>query len=231
MNIAIIPARGGSKRVPRKNIKLFHGLPIISYAIATAAKASVFDEIIVSTEDLEIAEIARQFGATTPWVRSKSLAGDSVSTLRVLQEEVKNLESKFGRTENVCCIYPATPLLEPASLLMGLQILETSNWDYVISAVKNDMTPQRSFTLGESANINLLLPQYEFTRTQDLEISYHDAGQFYWGKKTSWTSGRPFFSSNSTIVELPKDSAVDIDTLDDWHYAEKLFLIHKEGKV
>lgn len=223
MNIAVIPARGGSKRIPRKNIKLFHGLPVIAYAINAARESEVFDKIFVSTDDEEIAEIATSFGATIPWMRPKGLSDDYTTTVNVMQDEVKKLNLNLIDLENVCCIYPATPLLKPSFLLQALQILENGDWDYVLSALRTKTPPERFFSLGASKGVEMHFSEHEVTRTQDLPITYHDAGQFYWGKKSSWESGQPIFSSKSTILELPSESTVDIDTTDDWHYAERLF--------
>lgn len=223
MNIAVIPARGGSKRIPRKNIKLFHGVPIIAYAINAARQSKIFDEVYVSTDDEEIAEIAASFGATIPWMRPKDLSGDFVTTVSVMQDAVKKLKTILINVENVCCIYPATPLLQPSFLSEGLKVLENGDWDYVFSGLKVNPTPLRFFSLGTSNRVEMLFPKYEVTRTQDLVDFYHDAGQFYWGRTNSWESGLPIFSSKSTIVEMPSESAVDIDTPEDWHYAENLF--------
>ena len=227
MNIAIIPARGGSKRIPRKNIKLFHGLPVIAYAIKTAIESKVFDEVFVSTDDQEIAEVAASFGATIPWLRSKELSDDYATTVRVMKDAVNKLGSKLIGLENVCCIYPATPLLKPSYLSQGLKILESGDWDYVFSSLKSSTPPQRFFSLGTSKEVEMLFPEFEATRTQDFVHVYHDAGQFYWGRKSSWETGLPIFSSKSTILEIPGKSAVDIDTPEDWHYAEALFNLVK----
>ena len=227
MNIAVIPARGGSKRIPRKNIKLFHGLPVIAYAIKAAKESEIIDEIFVSTDDEEIAEIAMSFGATIPWIRSKDLSDDYATTVSVMQDAVKKLEMNFVELENICCIYPATPLLKPSFLSQGLEILETGDWDYVFSGLKASTPPQRYFSLGISKEVEMLSPEFEATRTQDLEHYYSDAGQFYWGRTSSWDSGLPIFSSKSTILEIPGESAIDIDTPEDWHYAENLFKLIK----
>ena len=228
MNIAVIPARGGSKRIPRKNIKLFHGLPVIAYAIKAAKESEVFDEVFVSTDDEEIAEIAKSFGAKIPWLRSKDLSGDNVTTIRVIQDAVKKLKTNLIGLENLCCIYPATPLLKPSSLSQGLKILDNGDWSYVFSALKASNSPQRYFSLGKSKEVEMLFPEFEATRTQDLATTYLDAGQFYWGKMSAWESGLPIFSSNSTIIELSNESAVDIDTPEDWYEAERLFELQKD---
>jgi len=221
MNIAVIPARGGSQRIPRKNIKLFHGLPIIAYAIKAALASDAIHEVFVSTDDEEIAEIAISFGAQVPWLRSKELSDDYVSTISVMKDAVVRLN--LSGLENICCIYPTVPLLKPIFLSDALKLLEEGNWNYVFSGTLATTSPQRLFSLGANMEVELLYPEYELTRTQDIEKFYGDAGQFYWGRKSSWESGLPIFSSFSTIFEIPRVSAVDIDTLEDWHYAETLF--------
>lgn len=227
MNIAVIPARGGSKRIPGKNIKLFHGVPVIAYAIKAAKVSEIFDEIFVSTDDEEIAEVAVSFGATIPWMRPKDLSDDYATTVNVMQDAVKKLKTNLVDLENICCIYPATPLLRSSFLSEGLKVLEDGDWNYVFSGLKTSTPPQRFFSLGASKGVEMFFPQYEATRTQDLEHYYSDAGQFYWGRRSSWESGLPIFSSKSTILEIPGESAIDIDTPEDWHYAEALFNLKK----
>ncbi len=229
MNIAVIPARGGSKRIPRKNIKLFHGKPVISYAIAAARQSEIFDEIVVSTDDHEIAEIALSFGATVPWMRSKELSDDYATTLSVMQDAVKKLSANSKDLENICCIYPATPFLRPIFLMDGLSILKDEGWDYVVSARAATTPPERSISIGKRKEIIMRFPEYEKTRTQDFPQSYYDAGQFYWGNKFSWERSNPIFTSRSTIVELPRESAIDIDSIEDWDYAEQRYRCYGKG--
>ena len=226
MNIAIIPARGGSKRIPRKNIRLFHGIPVIAYAIKAAKESGIFDEVFVSTDDGEIADIAISFGAKVPWMRPKELSDDFATTVKVMQDAVKRFDTNFNRLEFVCCIYPTTPLLRPNLFLEGLRVLKDGDWDYVIAASLARTPPERFLSLGENNEVMMRFPEHEITRTQDFSPAYHDAGQFYWGKKTAWESALPLFTSKSTILELPRELAVDLDTLDDWHYAELLFNIY-----
>ena len=231
MNIGVIPARGGSKRIPRKNIKLFHGLPVIAYAIKVAKESGVLDEVFVSTDDEEIADVAESFGAVIPWIREKDLSDDNATTLSVMQDAVNKLRFNLNGLENICCIYPATPLLKPSFITQGLQVLEDGDWDYVLSATRAKTPPERFFSLGVTKRIEMHFPKHEATRTQDFSLSYHDAGQFYWGKRSSWESGVPVFSGNSTIIEIPSALSVDIDTLDDWHQAERLFELQKDLKI
>ncbi len=229
MDIAIIPARGNSKRIPRKNIKSFHGKPIIAYAIENAIRSRLFSEVYVSTDDLEIAKIAIKFGAKVPWLRSARLSDDYATTVEVIQEEIVKLTEANVDVENLCCIYPTTPFLDTQTLHQGMNILQIGHWDYVISATLAESPPERFFYLDANNRIQVKFPGFETTRTQDIEKSYRDAGQFYWGRVESWKSGLPLFSSRSTFIEIPRALGVDIDTEQDWQYAEKLFSIY--GKV
>ncbi len=231
MNIAVIPARGGSKRIPRKNVKLFHGLPIISYAIKAAQSCEQIDQVFVSTDDLEIAEIAKSFGAVVPWLRSKDLSDDFATTVSVVQDATKRLKSDFENIGNVCCIYPTTPLLKPIFLTKSLQILEENNWDFVISANRIESAPERYFHLGKFRQIEMQSPLNKESRTQDFPITYSDAGQFYWGHSSTWQTGKSILSNASTIFEIPYGAAVDINTLEDWQRAERLFSLQKDLQI
>jgi N-acylneuraminate cytidylyltransferase len=183
----------------------------------------VFDEILVSTDDHEIAEIARSFGATVPWMRPIELSGDHTTTVEVMQHAALQLNLGAGSTENICCLYPTTPLLELEFLITGLKEITSGDWDYVISVTKVEAHPSRFLYLNSQNAIQLYFPENETSRTQDVPKTYCDAGQFYWGRSTAWASGMPIFSSNSTIIELPPSVGVDIDTDQDWSYAEKLY--------
>ena len=227
MNIAVIPARGGSKRIPRKNIKLFHGLPVIAYAIKTAKESGVFSEVFVSTDDAEIAEVAESFGATIPWMRPKDLSDDYTTTVSVMQDAVNKLKSSLNELEYVCCIYPVTPLLQPNFISQGLQILKDRDWDYVLSASRAETPPERFFSLDSANGVEMHFPGNKATRTQDFLPSYRDAGQFYFGRRSSWESGLQILSSRSTIIAIPRELSVDVDTLGDWHYAEYLFAMER----
>lgn len=223
MNIAVIPARGGSKRIPRKNIKLFHGLPVIAYAIKAARESDVFDEVFVSTDDEEIAEIASSFGATIPWIRSRDLSDDYSTTVSVMQDAVGKLDASLTNLRNICCLYPATPLLKSIFLSESYKVLDKGQWNYVFAGVKQENSPARFFSIGSSGGVEMLFPEHLETRTQDLVNVYADAGQFYWAPKSSWLSALPIFSEKSTILEIPRNMALDIDTMYDWECAENLF--------
>ncbi|WP_425642709.1 pseudaminic acid cytidylyltransferase [Marinomonas gallaica] len=221
MNIAVIPARGGSKRIPRKNIKLFHSKPIIAYSIECALASGCFDRIIVSTDDAEIADIARQYGAEVPFMRPAELADDYCGTLDVMAHAVSTFETMDMATAHICCIYPTAPLLLPEDLQRGEQILRShAQIQYVFSAVAFGFPVQRAIYLNNEQEVSMFQPEHAKTRSQDLLESYHDAGQFYWGRGQAFLEKQPFFAPHSRIVELPALRVRDIDTPIDWEIAE-----------
>lgn len=215
--VAIIPARGGSKRIPRKNIKTFCGQPMLSYPIHLAKQCEIFDEIIVSSDDDEILDLATQLGATA-LRRPESLSLDTTPTLPVIAHAIQ--EIKLSKTDLVCCLYPATPLLEASYLLQGLSaILQNSHKNYAFSVVEFDSSPFRGFRIDGDI-LTLLFPKFQSWRSQDLDRIYHDAGAFYWGWAQSFLEEREIFSEDSLPIILPRLLTQDIDTLDDWNLAE-----------
>ena len=223
MNVAVIPARGGSKRIPRKNIKLFHGKPIITYSIECALKSGCFDRVIVSTDDEEIADVARQYGAEVPFMRPAELSDDFATTLNVMAHATNWLLENHQDIENICCLYPTAPLILVEDLRQGLEKLTCSNaYNYVFSAVEYAFPVQRAITL-QSDKVSMLMPEFEQTRSQDLPKTYHDAGQFYWGKTRAFANKTPIFTGDSSIVVLPQTRVQDIDTLENWMFAESLY--------
>lgn len=230
MNIAVIPARGGSKRIPRKNIKLFHGKPIIAYSIECALASGCFDRIIVSTDDAEIADIAQQYGAEVPFMRPAELADDYTGTLDVIKHAIESLSDLVIEEALVCCIYPTAPLLEPQDLQNGHDILcQQPDIQYVFSAVAFDFPIQRALYVNNAQEVAMFQPEHAQTRSQDLPAAYHDAGQFYWGRTEAFLSKKQIFSSHSKIITLPAIRAVDIDTLEDWNLTEALFHYHNKN--
>ncbi|PAF47188.1 pseudaminic acid cytidylyltransferase [Helicobacter sp. 12S02232-10] len=216
--IAVIPARGGSKRIPKKNIRLFCGQPILAYSIQNAIQSGAFDEIIVSTDDEEIAEIARSHNAKIPFIRPKHLALDTTPTLPVIAHAIETLG--ISKDDLVCCIYPTAPLLEPKYIILGLEkLMENPHKLYAFSCVNFDYTPWRGFLI-DNEKISMLFPQHSLTRSQDLSKIYHDAGAFYWGRASAFCEGKMIFESHSLGIVLPKMSVQDIDTPDDWEIAE-----------
>lgn len=223
MNIAIIPARGGSKRIPRKNIKEFHGKPMIAYSIEAAKKSGCFDEIIVSTDDQEIADIAIKYGAEVPFLRPAKIADDHATTIDVMQHAIDWCCNHNLNATHYCCIYATAPFIKPNRLIEGGKIINNNAYDYVFSATSFAFPIQRALKLNELGSLSMFNPEHFNSRSQDLEEAYHDAGQFYWGTKSAFMTGKPFFSSNSQMVQLPRKEVQDIDTAEDWEYAERLY--------
>jgi N-acylneuraminate cytidylyltransferase len=225
--IVIIPARGGSKRIPKKNIKLFDGLPIIGYPIKELKDSNRFESIYVSTDNPEIAQISESFGAIVPGLRPATLADDFTTTLEVISNEIIRFKLDQDPDRTICCVYPGTPMLKSQQVIQAVEILESENWDYVISAKKIESPIQRSFFLDSKKRIKLHFPKQENTRTQDLDTSYEDAGQFYCGKMRNWIFKVPIFSSKSTLFLIEEEGFYDIDTIENWFDAEDYFKLHK----
>jgi len=225
-NIAIIPARGGSKRIPRKNIKLFHGKPIIAYSIEVAKKSGLFDEVVVSTDDEEIANIAKQYGAIVPFVRPKKLSDDYTGTNDVIIHAINEMEHQGYHLDYVCCLYATSPLLQSHYLLSAYQKLsENRDKKFAFSVNKFSYPVQRSFTI-EEGEVTPINPSALPKRSQDLPDVYHDAGQFYLATAKSFLSGEGgVFSKSSIPVILPSFLVQDIDDEDDWKRAELLFQV------
>ncbi len=219
MNLCVIPARGGSKRIPRKNIKDFLGKPMIAYSIEKAIKSKLFDYVVVSTDDDEIAQVARRYGAQTPFVRSPQLSDDYAPTVPVVADTILKC-NKFGwYVDYVCCIYPCAPLLQPDDLIAALKLLQNSDAQFAFPIVEFETAVERALRLDLNGLINPKFSFDETVRTQDYETSYRDAGQFYWGRVDAWLSGSKIHS-NSLGLNIPKIRAIDIDTQDDWALAE-----------
>ncbi|EOI6421377.1 TPA: pseudaminic acid cytidylyltransferase [Vibrio cholerae] len=226
MNIAIIPARGGSKRIPRKNIKFFHGKPMIAWSILAAKNAGCFDRIIVSTDDAEIAAVAQEYGAKVPFMRPADIANDYATTGDVICHAIKWLSQQGEMPERVCCLYATAPFVEPEDLREGLALLTADNQcQFAFSATRFGFPIQRAIKLDASGQVSMFHPEHLLTRSQDLEEAYHDAGQFYWGKASAWLTKAPIFAAHSKVVLLPSFRVQDIDTPDDWLRAERLFAI------
>lgn len=224
MNIAIIPARGGSKRIPRKNIKQFHGKPMIAWSIEAARAASCFERIIVSTDDPEIATVAREYGAEVPFMRPAEIANDYATTGEVISHAITWLNEQGKIPERVCCLYATAPFVEPGDLCQGLALLNANiECQFAFSATHYAFPIQRAIKLDETGRVSMFYPEYQLTRSQDLQEAYHDAGQFYWGRASAWLNKSPIFSAHSQIVLLPSHRVQDIDTPDDWLRAERLF--------
>ena len=223
MRLCVIPARGGSKRIPRKNIKKFHGKPIINFSIEAALNSKIFDKIIVSTDDDEISTIAKSAGAEVPFLRPKSLADDFTATIPVMTHAILELESHGFKYSSVCCIYPTAPFVRPIDILKAAEILESDDLDYVFTSTVYKHPIERSFTLNNQKLVEPFIPGKESIRSQDLIEKYHDAGQYYWGTREAWLQGRKIFSKRSKTIILPSYLVQDIDTIEDWQRAELMW--------
>lgn len=222
MNLAIIPARGGSKRIPRKNIRPFAGKPMIRYAIDAALASGLFGHVVVSTDDPEIADIARAGGAEVPFLRPASLSDDHTPTVPVIAHAIEACAALGWSADQVCCLYPCGPLLEPADILAAYELLVRAGADYAFPVVPFPSAIQRALRREPDGTTRPFFAEYVDTRTQDLEPAFHDAGQFYWGRTEAWLAGRSIHGHGATIV-LPEWRVVDIDTPEDWDRAEALF--------
>ncbi len=223
MNVAIIPARGGSKRIPRKNIKLFCGKPMLVRAVEAARDSECFDRIVVSTDDDEIAALARHCGADVPFRRPPELSDDHTATVPVIAHAIDTLHSQGVLPDLVCCVYATTPFLQGTDLKQGLESLKRSGADYAFSATRYEFPIQRAIRITKSGRVEMFYPEHFTTRSQDLEPAYHDAAQFYWGRTDAWLSGKVIFAPVSVPVYLPHYRVVDIDTPEDWERAELMF--------
>ncbi len=218
MNICIIPARGGSKRIPKKNSKLFNGIPIISYAITNALNSQCFDRVVVSTDDKEISEIARGAGAETPFVRPSDISNDITGLVEVVQHFIQWLHGKGIKPTNICLIYATAPFLRSKDIIQGLDALGDA--DFSIGVTSYSSPIQRAMKITKDGKLKMFEPNNYLTRSQDLEEAWHDAGQFVWGKTSAWISGIPPLNGNTNTVELSRYRVIDIDTMEDWNYAE-----------
>lgn len=230
MNIAIIPARGGSKRIPGKNIKLFHGKPMIAYSIEAAKASGCFEKIIVSTDDQDIAEIAKHYGAEVPFIRPAEIADDYATTLDVMQHAINWCKKQQWQVKFVCCIYATAPFLEPSYIQQGLAQISENSIEYAFSATSFPFPIQRAISLSKNASVQMFNPEHANTRSQDLPEAYHDAGQFYWGKTSAFLTGKAFFATHSRAIIIPRIKVQDIDTPEDWEFAESLFGILKANR-
>ena len=218
--LAIIPARGGSKRIPRKNIKPFAGKPIIAYSIGAALSSGLFDEVMVSTDDEEIGRIAREQGAKVPFYRSAPASSDTATTLDAITEVLAQYDEQGQRFTEVCCIYPASPFVTAELLQSGYKLLEAKRFDCVFPVLQFASPIQRSIVLAPDGRMQLRYPEHLSTRSQDLEPSYHDVGMFYWFQPEPVLAQRKLWTDNSGCLEVSELQAQDIDTLVDWRLAE-----------
>jgi N-acylneuraminate cytidylyltransferase len=228
--IAIIPARGGSKRIPRKNVREFCGKPLIAWSIDAARRCPEIEQVYVSTDDDEIAEVASLAGALVPFLRPKSLADDFSGTTAVVQHAVGWLKERGHVIGEVCCLYATAPLVRPEDLSEGLRVLRATACDYAFSVTTFDYPIQRALSYENDGRIAPLYSEHRSTRSQDLPESVHDAGMFYWAMDKTWQAAREVFSSASRGVKLPRYRVQDIDTEEDWERASLMFRVLSEGK-
>lgn len=227
MNIAVIPARAGSKRIPGKNIRFFSGKPMIAYAIEAAKNSGLFAHVIVSTDDPKIAAIACQYGAEIPFMRPSELADDHTPTVPVIAHAIDACESLGWCAEMICCIYPGVPFIQTADIQTARSLLQaTSEADYCFPVTDFSSAIQRALRRDTTGRLQPFFPEFELVRTQDLEPAYHDAGQFYWGHRHAWMHNPSIHGSGVGLV-IPSWRVVDIDTPEDWLRAE---MVHKSFK-
>ena len=223
MQLAVIPARGGSKRIPRKNIKEFHGKPMIAWSIQAALNSGCIDEVWVSTDDEEIAAIAQTYGAKVPFIRPAHLSDDFATTADVMQHAVQECQIQYQQLPDyVCCLYATAPFVQQQDVLQGFELIQSKDLDYVFSATNYSFPIQRAIKLDTDGKVSMFTPEHFNTRSQDLEEAWHDAGQFYWGTAQAWLQKHTVFSPSSNIISLPSYRVQDIDTLSDWHRAEMI---------
>lgn len=223
LNIAIIPARGGSKRIPRKNIRRFHGQPMIIWSIKAAQASGLFDRIIVSTDDLEIADVAKDAGAEVPFLRPDALSNDFATTGDVIKHALSALVAQGSVYRFACCLYATAPFVTPEAIRRGHDAMQ-GGAAYAFSVTEYAFPIQRALR-RQGEGVEMFDPKYALTRAQDLEPAFHDAGQFYWGRCDAWAQALPIFAPHSVPIPLPRHDVVDIDTEDDWVLAEKLFAV------
>ncbi len=231
MNICVIPARAGSRRIPRKNIKEFNGKPIIAYSIEAALKSNCFSQVIVSTDDNEISEVAKKYGAHVPFVRPDELSNDYVGTIPVIKHTIEWMEDNNNYIENVCCLYATAPFIQSKIISKAYQQLKNSSADYCFSVTSFAFPIQRAIRIVQDNKVDMFYPEHFNTRSQDLEEACHDAGQFYWGKAQAFKAELPLFSEVATPYVLPRYLVQDIDTMEDWIRAEAMYRVLQETEA
>lgn len=220
-NLCIIPARGGSKRIPRKNVKPFLGKPMLAYSIEAALKSGLFDEVMVSTDDEEIAEVARQYGAKVPFMRSAETANDYATTADVLKEVLNKYKGQGKEFENMCCFYATAPLVRSEDVVRAYQLLNDSSFTVIYPVVPFSYTIWRCLDVAEDGSMKRHWPEFEKSRSQDLPTEYHDSGTFYWYKVKDWYEGNRILGA----IIVDETTVQDIDTETDWKMAEMKYQI------
>lgn len=228
MRLAVIPARGGSKRIPRKNIKPFCGKPMIAHAISAARQSGLFEHVVVSTDDEEISRIAREWGAEIPFTRPAELADDYTPTVSVIAHAITVCRALGWNIDYACCIYPGGAFIQADDLKRALELLQTSQAAYSFPVTEFPSAIQRALRRLPDGKMQPFYPEFELTRTQDLEPAFHDAGQFYWGKAEAWLTNDKIHRSGVGLT-IPSWRVVDIDTPNDWARAELFYKLLGKG--
>jgi pseudaminic acid cytidylyltransferase len=228
MNICVIPARGGSKRIPRKNIKKFNGKPIIAYSIEAALGSSSIDQVIVSTDDEEISKVAKEYGAQVPFVRPEELSNDHAVTNPVIAHAIKWMEDRGSCINSVCCLYATAPFVQANIITDAYEQFREAEADFCFSVTSFPFPIQRAIKIIQNNKIDMFYPEHLNTRSQDLEEAYHDAGQFYWGTKQSFDSDASILSETVVPYILPRHLVQDIDTVEDWIRAEMMYKVFQQ---
>lgn len=223
MKLAVIPARGGSKRIPRKNVREFAGKPMIAWSISAARASGLFDHVVVSTDDQELAEIARALGAEVPFLRPAELADDHTPTVPVIAHAISWVAQNWGSPDTTCCIYATAPFIRVDDLKRGAELLLETGADYAFPVTSFPFPIQRAVHLTENGRMAMFSPEYALTRSQDLAEGFHDVGQFYWGRTEAWLAGRTIIGPGAAPIIIPRHRAQDIDTPEDWTRAEMMF--------
>ena len=229
--VAIIPARGGSKRIPRKNIREFCGKPMIAWSIEAAKASGCFDRVVVSTDDVGIAEVAKNWGAEVPFTRPTELSDDYVGTLPVIRHAVDWLNQNGEPIDYACCIYATAPFISPEDLQRGWDLIQQEAASYAFSVTSYAFPIQRAIRITTDGRVAMFSPEHFNTRSQDLEEAWHDAGQFYWGTADAWRKAAAIFTEAAVPIKLPRHRVQDIDTPDDWTRAEWMYRAMKSAKA
>ena len=220
--LCVIPARGGSKRIPRKNVKDFLGKPLIAYSIEAALNSGVFERVIVSTDDAEIAYVAVKFGAQVPFMRDAALSDDYATS----SDAVADAATRLDGYSNVCCLYATAPLITSEILREAYGKFEDAKCEFLFSATEFSFPIQRAIKLDDKGAVSMFYPWFALTRSQDLERAYHDAGAFYFGRREAWLEKKPIFAPHSRVFLLPRNLVCDIDTPEDFEFTQKLYEIN-----
>lgn len=223
MKLAVIPARGGSKRIPRKNVLEFCGRPMIEWSLRAAIESRFFDRIIVSTDDAEIADVARKVGVEVPFMRPPELSDDRTPTVPVIRHAIEFVQAQGNTPDDICCIYATAPFVTAEDLRRGHAMLRQSDASFAFAATSFPFSIQRAMRILPTGRVEMFHPEHALTRSQDLEEAYHDCGQFYWGTLAGWLSNDPIIGPHAAAVLLPRHRVQDIDTPEDWTRAEAMF--------